>query len=123
MTFQSKVGLNFWNHFWPKKSQGDPIGPLKTYKIVIFRCQNFLKILLPEKHNLVKFSGTQWVPPVIFLAKNGSKSSVLPWIEKSWPFRPQKIAFKMSYGCFPLGGAFNAPLQIGLTTCYQPVPN
>ena len=30
MTFQSKVGLNFWNHFWQKKSQGDPIGPPKT---------------------------------------------------------------------------------------------
>ena len=24
MTFQSKVGLNFWNHFWPKKITGGP---------------------------------------------------------------------------------------------------
>ena len=46
---------------------------------------------------------------MIFFAKNGSKSSVLPWIEKSWPFGPQKIALKESYGGFPLGGALKAP--------------
>ena len=57
--------------------------------------------------------------PCDFFPKNGSKSSVIPWIEKSWPFGPKKIVFKMSYGCFPLGGASNAPpLLIGLTPIY-----
>lgn len=33
----------------------------------------------------------------IFLAKNGSKSSVTPLIEKSRPLGPKKIALKMAF--------------------------
>ena len=76
---------------------------------------HFSKILIPENSNFLSFQGPQGVPLRFFLAKNGSKSSVLPWIEKSWPFGPQKIALKESYGGFPLGGALKAPpLLIGL---------
>ena len=98
---------------------------------------HFSKILIPEKCDFLSFQGPSGLPPnflktsnfqyflmcrkkvgflgghrdppVIFLDKNGSKSSVLPWIEKSWPFGPQKIALKESYGGFPLGGALKAP--------------
>ena len=70
---------------------------------------HFSKILIPENSNFLSFQGPQGVPLRFFLAKNGSKSSVLPWIEKSWPFGPQKIALKESYGGFPLGGASKAP--------------
>ena len=69
----------------------------------------FSKILIPEKSDFLSFQGPYEVPLQFFLAKNGSKSSVLPWIEKSWPFGPQKIALKESYGGFPLGGALKAP--------------
>ena len=53
-------------------------------------------------------------PCDFFLAKNGSKGSVLPWIEKSWPFEPQKIALKQSFESPP------PPPRIGLSV--DPLP-
>ena len=57
----------------------------------------FSKISVPEKCDFLSFQGPYGAPLWIFLAKNGSKSSVTPLIEKSWPFGPEKIALKMSY--------------------------
>ena len=57
----------------------------------------FSKVSVPEKCDFLSFQGPYGAPLRIFLAKNGSKSSVTPLIEKSWPFGPIKIAFKMSY--------------------------
>ena len=69
----------------------------------------FSKISVPEKCDFLSFQGPYGAPLRIFLAKNGSKSSVTPLIEKSWPFGPIKIAFKMSYWRFSLGGVLNTP--------------
>merc|ERR1712243_275658 len=43
MTFQSKVGLNFWNHFWPKKIAGGPPRAPENLKNCYFRVSKFLK--------------------------------------------------------------------------------
>ena len=41
-------------------------------------------------------------------AKNGFKGSVTPVIKKSLPFESEKIAFKIIYRHFTLGGALDA---------------
>ena len=56
----------------------------------------FSKISVTEKCDFLSFQVPYEAPLWIFLAKNGSKSSVPPLNEKSWPIGPQKIAFKMS---------------------------
>ena len=58
---------------------------------------SFLKISVPEKCDFLSFQVPYGAPLRIFLAKNGSKSSVPPLIEKLLPSGPIKIAFKMSY--------------------------
>ena len=70
---------------------------------------SFSKILVPEKCDFLSFWGPYEAPLRIFLAKNGSKSSVTPLIEKSWPLGPKKVALKMSYLRFSLGGVLNTP--------------
>ena len=57
---------------------------------------SFSKILVTEKCDFLSFGGPYEAPLRFFLAKNGSKSSVPPLNEKSWPIGPQKIALKMS---------------------------
>ena len=54
MTFQSKVGLNFWNHFWPMKSAG---GPHRA----------------PENLKKSHFSGTEIFEKEHFFASNPQK--------------------------------------------------
>ena len=44
------------------------------------------------------------VPQWKNFAKNGSKGSVTPKLKKSLPFEPEKIALKMIYRRFSLGG-------------------
>ena len=68
---------------------------------------SFSKILVPEKCDFLSFWGPYEAPLRIFLAKNGSKKSVTPLIEKSWPLGPKKVALKMSYLRFSLGGVLN----------------
>ena len=70
----------------------------------------FSKILNSEKWDLLSFGGLWRAPHWKNFSKNGFKGSVTPIIKKSSPFESQKIAFKMIYRHFTLGGASDAPL-------------
>ena len=61
--------------------------------------------------SFLNFSGALGGPPVKNFAKNGSKGLVKPKIKKSLPLEPKKIAFKMIYWHFSLGG-FWTPLPV-----------
>ena len=69
----------------------------------------FSKILNSEKCDFLSFGGPWRVPQWKNFAKNGFKGSVTPIFKKSSPFESQKIAFKMIYRHFTLGGASDAP--------------
>ena len=82
MTFQSKVGLNFWNHFWPKKIAGGPPRAPENLKNCYFRVSKFLK------------NGIFWPPnPLYFIhyILEGSKLSSLPNLLVSKCWQNQKI--------------------------------
>ena len=70
---------------------------------------SFSKISVAEKCDFLSFQGPCGAPLRIFLAKNGFKSSVTPLIEKSWPLGPKKVALKMSYLRFSIGGGVDHP--------------
>ena len=117
-----QIFVKFWN-FQKSRFRGPEGGVLvsnnpKWFYISIFiyfggleaKKGSFSKISVAEKCDFLSFQGPCGAPLRIFLAKNGSKSSVPPLIEKSLPFGPIKIAFKMSYWRF----SFFPPPQIGL---------
>ena len=61
-----------------------------------------------------------WVHQWKFFAKNVSKGSVIPNIKKSLFFEPEKIAFKMIYRRFSLGGCWTPLVSVSnRVNCYS----
>ena len=97
----------------PIEKYGDPplaIAPQKTFWGKVQNILKFGNIQKSRPKNVIfKLFRPLGGPPVKTFAKNDSKRLVTPEIKKSLPFEPQKIAFKMIYWHFSLGGVCWTP--------------